>query len=277
VSCGGKPAVSVQHTPRQNHLLAALPLDDYEHLLPDLEPVPLPPGWTIHAAGVREKYVYFVTSGFVSRVCVAENGSSTECAGTGNEGVIGVAVFLGGESTPCQAEVLTVGHAYRARADLLKNEFQHSAPLRHLLLRYTWAMMAQAGQIAACNRHHTLEQRLCRWILSSLDRLSSSELALTQERIAHVLGSRREGITEAAVKLQKAGLIRYCRGHIAVLDRPRLEARACECYAVTRRENDRLLHDRRPAGECAERAGAEGALSLGHTGRAVFHAGATIS
>ena len=271
VSCGGKPAVSVQHTPRQNHLLAALPLDDYERLLPDLEPVPLPLGWTIHAAGVREKYVYFVTSGLVSRVCVAENGGSAECADTGCEGMIGVSVFLGGESTPCQAEVLSAGQAYRVRADRLKEVFERGGPTRRLLLRYTQLLIAQTGQTAACNRHHTMEQQLCRLILSSLDRLPSNELMMTHDRIAHVLGVRREGITEAAVKLQKAGLIRYSRGHITVLDRLGLEARACECYAVSRRERDRLVHECRQAGECAERASAE---SPGQTGLGVIHAGA---
>ena len=236
-----KRAVSAPHTPRQNHLLAALPADDYERLLPDLEPVPLPLGWTVHGAGDREKYLYFLTAGIVSRFYVTESGASAELAVTGNEGVIGVASFLGGESTPSQAVVLSAGYAYRLGADLLKNEFEHDRPLAHLLLRYTLSLITQTGQIAVCNRHHSLEQQLCRWLLSSLDRLSSSELTMTQERIADMLGVRREGVTVAAGKLQRAGLIHCSRGHITVLDRPQLEAQACECYGVVKRDIDRLL------------------------------------
>jgi CRP-like cAMP-binding protein len=233
--------MSAQHTPRQNHLLAALSLVDYERLLPDLELVPLPLGWTIHGAGDREKYLYFLTTGIVSRFYVTANGASAEFAVTGSEGVIGVASFLGGESTPSQAVVLSAGFAYRLRADLLKDEFEHNGPLLQLLLRYTQALIAQAGQIAVCNRHHSLKQQLCRWILSCLDRLPSNELTMTHDLIASMLGVRREGITDAAGKLQKAGLIHTSRGHIAVLDRPQLEAQACECYAVVKREYDRLL------------------------------------
>jgi CRP-like cAMP-binding protein len=242
-----KRAVSAEQTPRQNHLLAALPLEDYERLLPDLEPVPLPLGWTVHGAGDREKYLYFLTAGIVSRFCVTENGVLAESALTGSEGVIGVASFLGGEGTPCQAVVLSAGHAYRVGADRLKNEFEHGGPLAHLLLCYTQALITQTGQTAVCNRHHSLEQQLCRWILSSLDRLPSDELTMTQETIADMLGVRRESVTEAAGKLQKAGLIHYSRGHIAVLDRPQLEAQACECYAVVKREYDRLLPECRQA------------------------------
>ena len=192
----GKCAISAQHTPRQNHLLAALPADDYERLLPHLEPVPLPLGWTVHGAGDREKYLYFLTAGIVSRFCVTESGASTEFAVTGREGVIGVASFLGGESTPSQAVVLSAGHAYRLGADLLKNEFEHDGPLPHLLLRYIQALITQIGQIAACNRHHSLEQQLCRWILSCLDRLPSNELTMTQKLIARYAGRaprRRHG------------------------------------------------------------------------------------
>jgi CRP-like cAMP-binding protein len=238
-------AVSAQHTPRQNHLLAALPQEDYERLQPDLEPVPLPLGWTVHGAGDREKYVYFLTAGIVSRFYVTENGASAEFAVTGSEGVIGVASFLGGESTPSQAVVLSAGYAYRLRADRLKKEFEHDGPLPHLLLRYTQALIAQTGQIAVCNRYHSLEQQLCRWILSSLDRLPSSELTMTQELIADMLGVRRESVTEAAGKLQKAGLIHYARGHIFVLNRPQMEAQVCECYAAVKREYDRLLPEYR--------------------------------
>ncbi len=240
-SLHGKRAVFAPHTPRQNHLLAALPAEDYERLRPDLEPVPLPPGWTVHGAGDREKHLHFLTAGIVSRFYVTQSGASADFAVTGSEGVIGVASFLGGESTPSQAVVLSAGYAYRLGADLLKDEFEHDRPLPHLLMRYIQALIAQTGQIAVCNRHHTLEQRLCRWILSCLDRLPSNDLAMTQELIAAMLGVRREGITEAAGRLQQAGLIHYSRGHIRVLDRPQLEAQACECYEVVKREYDRLL------------------------------------
>jgi CRP-like cAMP-binding protein len=231
----------LQHTPRQNHLLAALPLEDYERLLPDLEPVPLPLGWTVHRAGGRENCLYFLTAGIVSRLGVSENGAATEFAVTGSEGVIGVASFLGGHSMPSQAVVTAPGYAYRLGSDPLKNELERYGPLPHLLLRYTQALIVQTGQIAVCNRHHSVDQQLCRWILSCLDRLPSNELAMTQDLIAHMLGVRREGVTEAAGRLQKAGLIHYSRGHIAVLDRARLEAQVCECYEVVRREYDRLL------------------------------------
>ena len=236
-----KRAVSAPHTPRQNHLLAALPAEDYERLLPDLEPVPLPLGWTVHRAGDREKYLYFLTAGIVSRFYVTVNGASAEFAVTGNEGVIGVASFLGGESTPSQAVVLSAGYAYRLGADALKNEFMRSSPLRHLLLRYTLALITQSVQIAVCNRHHSLEQQLSYWILSCLDRLPSNELSMTQQQIADMLGVRREGVSAAAGKLQQSGLIHQSRGHIVALDRSQLEARACECYAVVKRENARLL------------------------------------
>jgi CRP-like cAMP-binding protein len=242
-----KHAVSAQHAPRQNHLLAALPREDYERLLPHLEPVPLPLGWTVYGAGERQKYLYFLIAGIVSKVCVTVNGASSQCAVTGSEGVIDVSLFLGGESTSCRTEVLSAGYAYRLETDLLKNELEHNGSLLHLLLRYTQALITQTAQIAVCNRHHSLEQRLCHWILSSLDRLPSNELTMTQEHIADMPGVRREGITEAAGKLQRAGLIHYSRGHIAVLDRPRLEARVCECYAVVKREYDRLLPEHRQA------------------------------
>jgi len=233
-------ALSAPHAPRQNHLLGALPLAEYERLLPDLEPVRLPLGWTVHGAGDREKYLYFLTAGIVSRFYVMENGASAHFAVTGSEGVIGVASFLGGESTPSQAVVLSAGYAFRLGAERLKNEFAHGGPLPHLLLRYTQALIVQTGQSAACNRHHSLEQQLCRWLLSILDRLPSNELAMSQDLISDMLGVRRESVTDAAGKLQKAGLIHYRRGHIAVIDRPRLESQVCECYAVVKREFDRL-------------------------------------
>ena len=233
--------MSAYPTPRQNHLLAALPAGDYARLLPHLEPVPLPPGWTVHGSGDREKHLYFLTAGIVSRFYVTESGASKEFAVAGSEGVIGVASFLGGESTPSRAVVLSAGHAYRLGADLLKSEFGHDGPLPRILLRYLQALITQIGQIAACNRHHVLEQRLCRWILSCLDRVPSNELAMTQELIANMLGVRREGVTEAAGRLQQAGLIHFHRGHIFVPDRLLLEARACECYTVIRQAHRRLV------------------------------------
>lgn len=236
-------ALSPLPTPRQNRILAALAPQDYERLLPDLEPVSLSPGRTVCRAGDREEHLYFLTAGLVCRFCVTENGASTEFAVTGNEGVIGVASILGGESMPSQAVVLSAGYAYRLGANRVRTEFKHYGPLPHLLLRYIQALIVQTGQTAVCNRHHSLEQQLCCWILSSLDRSPSNELAMTQELIADLLGVRRESVTEAAGKLQKAGLIHYSRGHIAVLDRPRLEAQVCECYAVVKREYDRLLQE----------------------------------
>ncbi len=232
---------SAQPAPRHNQILAALPADDYARLLPDLVPVSLPLGWTLHGAGDRERHLYFLTAGIVSRLYVLENGASAEFAVTGSEGAVGVASFLGGESTPSQALVLGAGHAYRLGADILRREFAHSSPLARLLLRYTQALIAQTGQIAVCNRHHLLEQQLCRWILSCVDRLPSDQLTMTHELIAHMLGVRREGVTEAAARLQAAGLIHYTRGHITLLDRPRLEAHACECYAVIKREYGRMF------------------------------------
>jgi CRP-like cAMP-binding protein len=242
-----KGDASAPHAPRQNHLLAALPLTDYQRLLPDLEPVPLPLGWTVHHAGDREWYLYFLTEGIVSRFYVTENGASTDFALTGNEGVIGVASFLGGGSTPTQAVVLSGGHSYRLPADLLKGEFERDGALSHLLLRYTQALIAQTGQIAACNRHHSLKQQLCRWILSCVDRLPSNELTMTQEQIAHMLGVRREGVTVAVGSLQEAGVIHCRRGHLAVTDRPRLEAQVCECYVIVKRAYEHMLPEHRQA------------------------------
>lgn len=237
----GITPIPQRHAPRQNHILAALPARDYFRLLPHLEPTALPLGSALHAAGERESHLYFITEGIVSRVYVTRNGDSAEFALTGNEGVIGVASILGGDSTPGRAEVVIAGHAYRLDARLAKKELEHEGPLADLLLRYTLALLAQAGQIATCNRHHSLEQRLCRWILSSVDRMPSGELAMRQELIATMLGVRREGVSETATKLQRKGLIRYSRGHIAILDRPRLEEQACECYEAIRREYARLL------------------------------------
>ena len=238
---GGSRAAAGPHAPRQNLLLAALPREDYERLLPHLEPVALPQGWIVHRAGEREKCLYFLTAGIVSRLHVTQDGASAEFAVTGREGVIGVASFLGGESTPSQAVVLRAGHAYRLATRRLKDEIERGGPLPGLLLRYTQALIAQTGQIAACNRHHSLEQRLSRWILSYLDRQASNELMMTQDLIARLLGVRRQGVTQAAGRLQWEGLIHYSRGRITVLDRARLEARVCECYAAVKREYDRLI------------------------------------
>ena len=227
-------------SPRQNHLLAALPGHAYERLLPALEPVPLPAGWTVYCAGDRERHLYFLTAGLVSRFYVTEDGASAAFAVTGREGVIGVASFLGGQSMPTQAVVLSAGYSYRLGAHRLSIEFEHDGPLPQLLLRYTRTLIAQTALIAVCNRYHSLDQQLCRWLLACLDRLPSDELTITQERIAAMLGVRREGVTEAAGRLQRAGLIRCGRGHITVLDRAGLEATACECYAVVKQERGRL-------------------------------------
>jgi CRP-like cAMP-binding protein len=226
-------------SPRQNHLLAALPASEYERLLPDLEPVPLPQGWVVHGAGARERQLHFITAGLVSRICVMDTGVSTEFAVTGSEGVIGIASFLGGGATTSAAVVLSAGHAFRLEAGVLEGG-RHGF-LAQLLLRYTQAMIAQTGQIAACNRHHSVEQQLCRWILSCLDRLPSNRLAMTHDLVARMMGVRRESVSQAAGRLQGQGLIHCRRGRIVVLDRFRLEARACECYAVIKREYDRLL------------------------------------
>lgn len=236
--------------PGDNLLLAALPAADYERLLPDLEPVALPLDSTVYGVGEREKHLYFLTAGLVSRVYVTENGASAEFALTGREGVIGIASFLGGDSTPSRAMVLSAGHAYRLRAEVLHVQFQQGSALAHRLLRYVHALISQTGQNAVCNRHHSLEQHLCRWILSCLDRLESEELVMTHEAIAHMLGVRREGVTEAAGRLQRAGLIHCSRGHIVALDRAGLEARVCECYAVVKGEYDRLLPESQRSGPC---------------------------
>jgi CRP-like cAMP-binding protein len=236
-----KRIVSALNTPLRNHLLAALPTGDYARLLSHLEPVELPVGWTIHDAGDRENYLYFIAEGIVSRFYVMESGASTVFALTGSEGVIGVASFLGGESTPSQTKVLSTGHAYRLRADLMKREFERAGPLHHVLLRYAQFLLAQTAQAAACYRHHTVKQQLCRWLLSCMDRLQCNELLMSQELIANMLGVRREGVTEAAGDLQADGLIHYRRGHIQVTDRAKLEERVCECHAVVKKEYDRLL------------------------------------
>jgi CRP-like cAMP-binding protein len=229
--------------PRQNHLLAVLPEPEAERLFPHLEPISLPLGQALYESGEKLHHVYFPTTAIVSLLYVLENGSSAEIAVIGPEGIVGIALFMGGETMPNRAVVQSAGDGYRLKGHLLTREFDRSAAVQHLLLRYTLAMLTQMAQTAVCNRHHTVDQQLCRWLLLSLDRLPENELSMTQELIANMLGVRREGVTEAAGKLQKAGLIHYNRGHITVLDRPGLEARVCECYEVVNKEFRRLLPD----------------------------------
>jgi CRP-like cAMP-binding protein len=229
------------HSPKQNHILAALPAEDYARLLPDLELVPMPLGWAVYESGGHMGYLYFPTTSLVSLLYVMEDGASAEIAITGNCGLVGISLFMGGESTPSRAVVQSAGNGYRLKASTLKREFAMGGHLQHLALRFTQALITQMAQTAVCNRHHALDQQLCRWLLLSLDRLPGDELVMTQELIANMLGVRREGVTEAAGKLQAAGLIHYSRGHIKVLDRARLEQRVCECYAVVKKEYDRLL------------------------------------
>ncbi|SMF97761.1 cAMP-binding domain of CRP or a regulatory subunit of cAMP-dependent protein kinases [Methylomagnum ishizawai] len=229
------------HAPRQNQLLRALPQAEYERLAPHLEAVALPLGKVLYEAGGVLRHAYFPTDSIVSLLYVMATGESAEVAVVGREGLVGVALFTGGNTMPNRAVVQSAGHAYRLRAALLRREAARTGPLSRLLLRYVQALIIQTAQTAACNRHHSVDQQLCRWLLLSLDRLSGNELAMTQELIANMLGVRREGVTEAAGKLQRAGLIDYSRGHITVLDRPGLEARVCECYPVVRREFERLL------------------------------------
>src|SRR5476649_2498946 len=233
--------MSSPHTPKQNHLLAALPEADYARLLPDLELTPMPLEWAVYESGGRMNYLYFPTTSIVSLLYVMESGASAEIAITGNEGLVGISLFMGGESTPSRAIVQSAGYGYRFKASILKSEFALGGNLQHLALRYTQALITQMAQTAVCNRHHALDKQLCRWLLLSLDRLQGNELLITQELIANMLGVRRDGVTEAAGKLQAAGLINYSRGHIKVLDRARLEQRVCECYAVVKKEFDRLL------------------------------------
>lgn len=227
--------------PLGNHLLAALPAEIQRRLLPSLELVPMPLGMVLYESGDTMRHVYFPTDCIVSLLYVMEDGASAEISVVGNEGLIGVALFMGGLSTPSRAIVQSAGFAYRMLGQKLKDEFNRHAELMLLLLRYTQALITQMSQTAVCNRHHSIDQQLCRWLLLSLDRLPGSRLCMTQELIANMLGVRREGVTDAAGKLQKLGVIEYTRGRITVLDRPRLEALCCECYAVVKRETDRLL------------------------------------
>ena len=227
--------------PRENHLLAALPIEQWGRWLPHLELVELPLGQVLHESGADMSHVYFPITAIVSLLYVMENGASAEIAIVGNDGVVGVSLFMGGQSTTSRAVVQSEGQAFRLRASHMLKEFNLAGPVLHLLLRYTQALITQMAQTAVCNRHHSLDQQLCRWLLLSLDRLPTNELVMTQELIGNMLGVRREGVTESAGRLQVAGLISYRRGHITVLDRAGLERRTCECYGVVKREYDRLL------------------------------------
>jgi CRP-like cAMP-binding protein len=233
----------VPHTPRQNHLFASLPAEIAARLSPHLELMSLPLGDVLYESGGQLKYVYFPTTAIISLHYVMENGASAEIAGVGNEGVLGVSIFMGGNTTPSQATVQTGGYGYRLKVAVMMEEFDRAGPMLRLMLRYTQALMTQMSQTAVCNRHHSVEQQLCRWLLLTLDRLPSNELTMTQELIASMLGVRREGITEIAGNLQREGLISYRRGHITVLDRSGLESHACECYDVVKKEFNRLLGD----------------------------------
>lgn len=227
--------------PRENRLLGALSDAELGRWAPHLEPIEMPLGEVLYEPGSRLSHVYFPTTSIVSLLYVMEDGASAEIAVVGNEGIVGISLFMGGESTPSRALVQSAGRGFRLKAALMLQEFNRGGPVLHLLLRYTQALITQMSQTAVCNRHHSLDQQLCRWLLLSLDRLQAKELVMTQELIANMLGVRREGVTEAAGKLQQAGLIRYQRGHITVLDRAGLERRTCECYAVVKKEYDRLL------------------------------------
>jgi CRP-like cAMP-binding protein len=229
------------HNPRQNHLLNALFKSEYDRLFPQLELVKMSLGEVLYESGASLAHVYFPVNSIVSLLYVMEDGASAEIAVVGNEGILGVSIFMGGETTPSRAVVQSEGYGYKIKSKLLKDEFNRAGPVMRLLLRYTQALITQMSQTAVCNRHHSVEQQLCRWLLLSLDRLESDQLLMTQELIANMLGVRRVGVTEAAGKLQKAGLINYSRGKIQVLNRPGLEKQVCECYHVVKAEFDRLL------------------------------------
>ena len=234
----------VSPDPRKNQLLAALPDEEWQRWLPQLEFLEMPLGQVVYESGSTLSHVYFPTTAIVSLLYVMENGASAEIAVVGKEGVVGISLFMGGESTPSRGVVQSAGQGFRLKSHVIKEEFKR-APVLHLLLRYTQALITQMAQTAVCNRHHSLDQQLCRWLLLSLDRLEGNQLVMTQELIANMLGVRREGVTEGALNLQKAGLISYSRGRITVLDRTGLEKRTCECYAVVKNEYDRLLPKKR--------------------------------
>jgi CRP-like cAMP-binding protein len=235
--------MQLAHSPNRNQLLAALPAADFARLAPHLELVPMLLGEVLCKPNGRLQHAYFPTTAIVSLLYTLQSGSSAETAGVGNEGILGISLFMGGETTPSSAAVRTAGHGYRLQSGLLKDEFNRAGRMQHLLLRYTQALVTQMAQTAACNRHHSIDQQLCRWLLVTLDRLPTNEVIMTQELVASTLGVRRETITEAAGKLQRAGLITYRRGHIAISTRSGLEAGACECYAVVKKELGRLLDD----------------------------------
>jgi CRP-like cAMP-binding protein len=239
------------HTPTQNHLLAALPASDLARLARHLELVPMPLGEVLYEPDGQLQHAYFPTTSIVSLQYVMESGATAESAGVGNEGVVGISLFMGGNTTPSSAVVQTAGHAYRMERRVLEEEFKSAGAMQRLLLRYTQALITQIFQTAVCNRHHSVEQQLCRWLLATLDRMPSGNFVMTQELVASMLGVRREGITEAAGRLQAAGFIRYRRGHIAVLERTGLQGLACECYGVVKKELGRLLSDVRPAERAA--------------------------
>jgi CRP-like cAMP-binding protein len=232
--------MSAPPEPQENHILAALPPLEQARLFPHLKLVSMPLGQVLYESGAALRHVYFPTNSIVSLLYVMQDGGSAEIAVVGNDGVLGVSLFMGGETTPSRAIVQSAGHAYRLPGNKLKQEFNRHGEMLHVLLRYTQSLITQMAQTAVCNRHHTLDQQLCRWLLLSLDRLTGNRLNMTQELIANMLGVRREGVTDAAGKLQKLGAIRYTRGKITVLDRPQLERLSCECYAVVKRESDRL-------------------------------------
>ena len=229
------------HSPKQNHLLAALPVEDYKRLRPDLELIPMPLGWAVYEPGGQMGYLYFPTTSVVSLLHIMENGASAEFAIAGNEGLVGIPLLMGGESTPSRAAVQSAGYGYRLKASALKRELALGGELKDMAMRYTQALITQMAQTAVCNRLHGLEQQLCRWLLLSLDRLSGNELRMTHELIANMLGVRREGVTAAAGRLQADGMIECHRGYITVMNRPKLEQRACECYSIVKKEYDRLL------------------------------------
>lgn len=228
----------------QNWLFHSIPLPEWERLTPFIEEVDLPLGKVLSESGFKMDFLYFPSTTIISILYELENGSAAEIAVVGNEGCVGVCIFMGGLSTLSRTVVQSAGKGYRIKASAILEEFNRAGPVMHLFLRYTQALITQMTQTAVCNRHHTLDQQFCRWLLLSLDRLGSNELAMTQELIANMLGVRREGVTEAALKVQKAGLIKYARGHITILDRPGLEKRTCECYQVVKTEYERLLPDK---------------------------------
>ena len=233
--------MSSPHSPKQNHLLDALPAADYARLLPHLELIPMPLGWAVYEAGGQMRYLYFPTTSIVSLLYVLENGASAEIAITGNEGLVGISLFMGGESTPSRAVVQSKGNGYRLRASVLKTEFALGGRLQYLALRYTQALITQMAQTTVCNRYHSVDQQLCRWLLLSMDRLQDNEIQMTQELVADMLGVRRDAVAGVVEVLEAAELFRYSRGHFTILDRPGLEQRVCECYRVVKKEYGRLL------------------------------------